>query len=149
MSTLKNTLDGSSEIGTASWWHVDPYPFSAFLEIIRVKFSGSVFMSLQCNICRFRYFRNPSWFHFILLIIGLSLRNTCLEWASDSYLLVQRQATFLCIPRSISGLLSAEGFESRSFCTYTYSCCTSNAPRCGVLAAETTTAASSHQQPTT
>ena len=62
----------------------------------------------------------------------------------------------------ISGFISAEGFESRSFCTYSsneyflidggYServPPASNTPRCGVLAAETKTAASSHQQSTT
>ena len=62
----------------------------------------------------------------------------------------------------LSGFLSTEGFELRSFCTYTskeyfvidggYServPPASNAPRCGVLAAETKTAASSHQQSTT
>ena len=61
-----------------------------------------------------------------------------------------------------SGFLHAEGFESRSFCTNTsneyflndggYServPPASNAPRCRVLAAETKTAASSHEQPTT
>ena len=28
MSNLKNTFPGSPEIGTASWWHVDPYVYT-------------------------------------------------------------------------------------------------------------------------
>ena len=80
---------------------------------------------------------------------------------SGSYLLVQNQATF-----PTSGFLSAEGFESRSFCMYTSNESifsyvrigggyservppASNAPRCWMLAAETKIAASSHQQPPT
>ena len=90
---------------------------------------------------------------------GKPIRNTCFECASDSHLLVQRQAAFpnpiylLPIHRRFRNIvLSARILRTRIFlltAAILKVSPASNAMRCVVLAAETKTAASSHQQPIT
>ena len=91
--------------------------------------------------------------------IGPPLRNSYLERASDSYLLIQRRATFLypvSYPPKVSNRVLFARVRLRTSIFLLMAAVfwkgvspASNAPRFGVLAAETKTATSSHEQPIT